>query len=221
MIVFAAVNAAELDECRRLQAIDMGSLFTSYEGQVANPALRYYGAKFRLAGWISGCFPPGIDCYVEVFGGAAGVLLRKKRHAIEVYNDLDGGVVNFFRVLRDSPGLLHHALRLTPFAREEYDAAFEVSPDPVEDARRFFVVAWQGFGASRNKKSGWKNQKEKWERSRANQIAEWQTAVRNITKVAARFQNVQIERCPALEVIQRYDSPKTLFYVDPPYPVSG
>ena len=63
-------------------------------------ALRYHGGKYRLAPWIIDFFPAH-ECYVEPFGGAAGVLLQKPRSYAEVYNDLDGQVVNFFRVIRD------------------------------------------------------------------------------------------------------------------------
>jgi len=64
------------------------------------PGLRYHGGKFRLAPWILKFFPPH-GCYVEPYGGAAGVLLRKPKSYAEVYNDMDGDIVNFFRVVRD------------------------------------------------------------------------------------------------------------------------
>jgi DNA adenine methylase len=85
-------------------------------------ALRYYGGKARLAPWIVAHLPPHV-CYVEPFGGAASVLLRKPPAPYEVYNDLDGEVVGFFRVLRERPDDLLHAIALTPFARAEVDAA--------------------------------------------------------------------------------------------------
>src|SRR5690606_29837565 len=93
---------------------------------VTKPALRYHGAKFRLAPWIMGFFPPH-RCYVEPFGGAAGVLLQKPRAYAEVYNDLDGDVVNFFRVLRNplTRARLIEQCALTPYAKEEFDQAWE------------------------------------------------------------------------------------------------
>ena len=69
----------------------------------ARPALRYHGAKWRAASWIVACLPEDHDSYIEPFGGSAAVLLNKPRSPIEVYNDLDGEVVNFFRILRERP----------------------------------------------------------------------------------------------------------------------
>ncbi|WP_199905478.1 DNA adenine methylase [Microvirgula aerodenitrificans] len=82
------------------------------------PVLRYHGGKFRLAPWILEFFPPH-QIYVEPFGGAAGVLIQKPRSHGEVYNDLDGDIVNLFRVLRspEQRQLLLEQLVLTPYAR--------------------------------------------------------------------------------------------------------
>ncbi|MBN8247761.1 MAG: DNA adenine methylase [Verrucomicrobia bacterium] len=182
------------------------------------PALRYYGGKFRLGRKICHLFPDH-ECYVEPFGGAAGVLMRNDPSPIELYNDLDRRVVNFFRVLRENPRDLIRAVERTPFSREEFDAAFHPSEAPVEDARRYFVLAWQSFGGPRtNKKTGWKCQKRVWENSRAHHMDEYRSAARNLVAVARRLRTVQIECDDAFRVIARYDSPRALFYVDPPYP---
>lgn len=186
---------------------------------VKNPALRYYGGKFRLGRWIASHFPPHVT-YVEPFGGAAGVLLRKEPSAIEVYNDIDGMVFNFFRVLRDHRRDLLQKLKRTPFSRAEFDQSFlQDAPDPVENARRYFVQAWQSFGGPRlHKITGWKHQKSLWLNSRVNQVDEWRQALRNVSSVAARFARVQLEHCDALQIFARYDTSETLFYCDPPYP---
>lgn len=95
------------------------------ETKPTRPALRWFGGKWKAAPWITGHFPP--HCvYVEPFGGAASVLIRKPRSYAEVWNDLDGEVVNFFRVLRDDllAARLVEQLARTPFAREEFLASY-------------------------------------------------------------------------------------------------
>lgn len=186
--------------------------------QVHHPALRYYGGKFRLAHKIAPHFPDH-QCYVELFGGAAGVLLRKEPSALEVYNDINGRLVNFFRQCRDNSSALIRALRRTPFAREEFLDSYHPSDDPLEDARRYAVLAWQGFGGPRTKKlTGWRSQRRLWDDNRANQVGDWLRLPRTLVAIRRRLALVQIEQDPWHKVLARYDSPHALFYVDPPYP---
>jgi len=116
------------------------------------PVLRYHGGKWRLASWIISHFPPH-RVYVEPFGGAASVLLRKPRSYAEVYNDMDGEIVNVFRVLRDPARAreLERVLRLTPFAREEFELSYIRDEDPIEQARRTIVRAfiWRKYDRPR------------------------------------------------------------------------
>ena len=95
------------------------------------PALRYYGGKWNLAPWIISHFPPHKN-YVEPCGGAASVLLQKPRSPLETYNDLDGNVVNFFRVLRDKPEELIRQIELTPWSRDEFEICRNPSTEPLE-----------------------------------------------------------------------------------------
>lgn len=181
------------------------------------PAIRYHGAKFRIAPWVIRHFPPH-TCYVEPFGGAAGVLLQKPRAYAEVYNDLDGDVVNFFRVLRDPEQRrqLIEACALTPYARAEFDLAWEPAADPVEAARRMAVRASMGFGSAGATKgsTGFRI-----DTKRAYGTAQhiWQDYPVNLAQVGERFQGVLIENRPAIEVMRAHDAPDVLHYVDPPY----
>ena len=183
---------------------------------IAHPVMRYHGGKFRLAPWIISHFPPH-ERYVEPYGGAASVLLRKKPSKIEVYNDLDSDVVNLFRVLRD-PKLserLKEAIYLTPYSREEFYAAYEKSDDPIEQARRLLVRAQMGFGSAGATKgfSGWRG----WANEHDSVLRTWPRYKDILQQAEQRFKNVLIENLQAIELIKRHDSPNTLFYIDPPY----
>lgn len=185
--------------------------------EVTRPALRYHGGKFRLAPWILQFFPPH-SCYVEPFGGAAGVLLRKPRVYAEVYNDLDADIVNFFRVLRD-PGMradLIEACRLTPYAREEFDASYQATDDPLERARRTCIRAAMGFGSGGATKgsTGFRTDtRRKYGTAQHN----WADYPDSIAAIGERFAGVLIENRDALDVISSHDGPDTLHFADPPY----
>lgn len=119
------------------------------ESKIRHSVIRYHGGKFRLAAWVI-AHMPAHTCYTEPFGGAAGVLIQKPRSYAEVYNDLDGEVVNLFRVLRD-PELclrLQEACYLTPYSRDEFSAAKAPATEPVERARRMVVRVCMGFGSA-------------------------------------------------------------------------
>jgi DNA adenine methylase len=99
------------------------------------PIVRWHGGKWRLAPWIISHFGDH-RTYVEPFGGGWSVGLRKPRTYAEIWNDLDGELVNLFGILRD-PSLsaaLVRQLRLTPFARDEFYTAYTLSGDPLERA---------------------------------------------------------------------------------------
>ena len=184
---------------------------------VTSPALRYYGAKFRLAPWVIGHFPPH-RTYVEPFGGAAGVLLRKPRCYAEVYNDLDGDIVNFFRVLRD-PELRERLIELcqfTPFARADFEIAFDPSEDPVERARRTAIRAAMGFGSAGSTKGscGFRIDTR---RNYGTAQHVWSRYPPTLQAIGQRLAGVLIENRPAISVMQQRDSVDTLNYVDPPY----
>ena len=184
---------------------------------VTRPALRYHGAKFRLARWTMRFFPAHTH-YTEAFGGAAGVLLQKPRSYSEVYNDLDGDIVNFFRVMRDpsTRGALIDACALTPYARAEFDLAWEPTEDPVERARRTAVRASMGFGsASATKGSSGFRIDTRRKYGTASHV--WGRYPEGLAQVGERFEGVIIENRPATTVLIQHDAPDTLHFVDPPY----
>lgn len=184
---------------------------------VTRPALRYHGGKFRLAPWIMQFFPPH-EVYVEPFGGAAGVLLRKPRAYAEVYNDLDSDIVNFFRVLRD-PALrqdLIEACRLTPYARDEFNLAYEPTDDPLERARRTCIRAAMGFssaGASKATTGFRIDTRRRYGTAQHN----WASYPDALGQIGERFTGVLIENRDAIAVLLDHDGRDTLHFVDPPY----
>lgn len=187
------------------------------------PLLRWHGGKWRLAPWIIGHFPPH-RVYVEPYGGAGSVLLRKPRAYGEVWNDLDGNVVNLFRVLRD-PAQSRELLRrveLTPFAREEFDLSSTGGGmpmhDPVEWARLLCLRAAMGFGSDGATKptvrTGFRSTCN---RSGTTPAHDWRNYPAHLPAIIERLRGVVIENRPALDVMARHDGLDTLHYLDPPY----
>ena len=182
-----------------------------------HPLIRYHGGKFRLASWIVGYFP-NHTCYTESFGGAAGVLLQKPKSYAEVYNDLDGDIVNLFRVLQCevSSERLINLLTLTPYARQEFNLAFDDAQNPVEQARRTIIRAEMGFGSAgaAKGKTGFRIDTR---REYGTAQALWANYPARISVVCERLVNVLIENRPAAEILISHDAETTLHYVDPPY----
>lgn len=181
------------------------------------PILRYHGGKWRIAPWIIEQMPHH-EAYVEPFGGAASVLLRKPRSRLEVYNDLDGDLVNLFAVLRSRAADLAEAVALTPFARAEFDMAYEPAPDPVERARQFLILSHMGFGSNAvYRRSGFRASGL---RAGTLPVHNWADMPAVVRTVAERVRGVVVEPRPAVEVMAAHDAPGVLHYVDPPYVMS-
>lgn len=181
------------------------------------PAFRYHGSKFRLASWVMEHFPPH-QVYVEPFGGSAAVLLQKPRAYAEVYNDLDGDVVNFFRVVQNksSRSELIELLQLTPYARQEFELAYEPSADPIERARRLCIRAQMGFGSAGATK-GKTGFRIDCNRQYGTAMHNWLDYPQRMAAIGKRMTGVLLENRPAIDTITAHDSASTLFFVDPPY----
>lgn len=181
------------------------------------PILRWHGGKWLLAKWIISHLPKH-KIYVEPFGGAASVLLQKQRSYAEVYNDLDGEVVNLFRVARDSGAELHRALELTPFARDEFVESYAPTDDPVEQARRTVVRSFMGFGSnSHNQSTGFRANSN---RSGTAPAHDWRNYPHALLAIIDRLRGVCIENRDAVEVMRTHDGEHTVHFVDPPYMAS-
>jgi DNA adenine methylase len=180
----------------------------------------WYGGKFSHLDWLQPLLP-GCHHYCEPFAGSAAVLLNRQHSPVETYNDLDGEVVNFFRVCRDQGGDLLRAIAMTPFSREEFAAACVLDPtlSPLERARRFYVRARQvRTGLAQTASLGrWGNCKNTSRAGMSGIVSRFFGAVEMLPDISLRLLRVQIENRPALDVIRLYDDPGTLFYCDPPY----
>ena len=178
----------------------------------------YYGGKIRHLGFILPMLPKA-KIYVEPFGGSAAVLLNRERSEREVYSDLYKPVVALMRALRDSSEELIHALDMTPYSRSEFYTTYPaMTGSNVEVARQIVIRMLQGvggFAATQTNRSGWGRHFDQGSRARSNSYIH-----SNFRKAAKRLQGVTIKNQNALDLIRKYDSPDTLFYLDPPYVLS-
>jgi DNA adenine methylase len=194
-----------------------------------NLPLKWHGGKHYLSRRIVALMPPHLHYVEPYFGGGAVLLAREPEEpslwmgqhegVSEVVNDLNGRLVNFWRVLQDEEKFsrFRRIIEATPLARPEWEAAHNhvYGADPVEDAVAFFVNC-------RQSRSGLMETFTPLTRTRTRRrmngnVSEWLTAVDGLPDVHARLRRVCIENMPALELIRREDSPGTLFYCDPPY----
>ena len=183
-------------------------------------AFGWYGGKYSHLDWLLPLLP-NRHHYCEPFAGSAAVLLNREPSPVETYNDLDGEVANFFRVLRDHKDELIEKIGLTPFSREEFGLAceYDTTVGEVERARRFYVRARQvRTGLAQTASLGrWANCRNTSRAGMSGVVSRWLGAVEALPEIAERLLRVQIENRPALDVIRLYDDPGTLFYCDPPY----
>lgn len=180
--------------------------------------LRYIGGKGPLAAKLNR-FLAFHDVYVEVFGGGASLLFYKKPSPIEVYNDINPYVVNFFRVLKE-PELfkrLQFYLSLTLYSRREFYNArdsYKNEKDPVLQAFYYLLSMRFSFGAAGQ---GWSYSVATIRRSLALPVSSFFSLGEVLSECSKRFSRVIIESRDFRELFPLYDSPTTLFYCDPPY----
>ena len=183
-------------------------------------AFGWYGGKYSHLDWLLPQLPDSFH-YCEPFAGSGAVLLNRKPSSVETYNDIDGEVVNFFRILREEKETLIEKIALTPFSREEFALSCEINPnlDAIERARRFYVRARQvRTGLAQTASIGrWANCKNTSRSGMSGVVSRWLGGIEQLQHIADRLLRVQIENRPAIDVIQLYDSKETLFYCDPPY----
>jgi DNA adenine methylase len=181
------------------------------------PPMKYPGNKYDSLPHILGRLPY-MDVFVDVFGGSASVLLGRKPHGLEVYNDRFSGVVDFYRCIRDHLIPLTERLELIIHSREEWEWCKEhwADPDPttvegrIERAARWYYMVSYSFGGIDR---GWARTVKK-----GGAVSE---VLRNklplFATLHARLRKVQIENQEWYDCMLDYDSDSTVFYLDPPY----
>jgi DNA adenine methylase len=181
--------------------------------------MRYHGGKWLLAPKIIAHFPAH-QLYVEPFGGAASVLLRKEASPHEVYNDLDSEIYNLMACLRDKRQDLIQAIHYTPYAEKTLSDVYEAEPtqDTVEAARRILVKAMMG----RSSASATQKYKATFRglsvgREIRDCSDEWARYEETLWSVGERLRRVVLRNTSAIHLIKELDHKDALFYVDPPY----
>ena len=180
-----------------------------------NALLNYPGAKWGMAAQIVSLMPPHRS-YLEPFFGSGAVLFNKPPSALGPVNDIDGDIVNFFRVLRERPDDLPEAISLTPYSRDVFeDAHANRGTDDFDRAYRFAIRSKMGHGFKTYQKTGWKMDVAG--REGAYAVGNWNRMPKDLLAAAQRLKEVQIENRPALDLIHRFNHDNVLIYADPPY----
>lgn len=183
--------------------------------------LRYYGGKAKLAGKLIKLIPDH-ETYVEVFAGGLSVFFAKETSELEIVNDLDSDVFNFYRVLRDPEKFkrFEFLVNLTPYSKEEFDFCRDpkrTTGDDVESARRWFVCNRLGFISDENNSRSFGRSIKGGKDGMAISVKSYLSAVSRLPEIAERLKKVQIEHDDYGTSIKRFDQPGTFFYLDPPY----
>lgn len=185
-------------------------------GEKMKRILNYVGSKWNMARWIVSQMPEHL-VYLEPYFGSGAVLFNKQPARIETVNDLDGNIVNLFKVIRDQPEELARVVGMTPYSREEYYLAYSVLNNQLADlerARLFLARCWMGRGGKTSDRTGWRHNIAP---VTVNAINDWNGLPNTIYKAADRLKQVQIENQDAIELIGRYNREECLIYADPPY----
>jgi len=186
------------------------------------PPIPYFGSKLAIAPWIVSLLPAH-EHYVEPYCGSLAVLLAKPPSRMETANDLDGRLVNFWRVLRDRPEELARLCALTPHSRAEYTEALQridTETDPLERARLAWVILHQGRGRRFNGHEGWRHTVGRTTAGGGDKRVAVGIghAVDLLAPASERMRTVTLECLPALDLIGKYGAhPNALLFVDPPY----
>jgi len=179
----------------------------------------WFGGKGALVNKLIK-YVPRHKYYLECFGGAASLLFYKQPVPLEVYNDIDSGLINFFRVFKDEDKFnkFYRKVYYTLWSREEFyfcRDTWRECKDEIEKAYRWFVTVRQGFsGHIRDNSNGWRYNKKA-----DNIVKSWNTLIKELPIIHQRFKSVQIEHLDWKECMNKYNNweHEGFYYLDPPY----
>jgi len=185
-----------------------------------NTPFGYFGSKNKIALQLCTHLPPH-NCWVEVFCGSAALTLSKVKSQIEIINDIDNDIVNFFQQLRNNNKELLRLIQLTPYAEQELILARtkEGELSAVERARRFLVQSMMAINGVFGDERGGFSYSDSYSRNgHEARVNRWNSLPNRLDTVIKRLKSVRVENKDARKIVKRYlNRPATLLYLDPPY----
>jgi DNA adenine methylase len=188
-----------------------------------NSPIRYYGGKGHMKSRIIPLLPRnGVKVYAEPYAGGASVFFGVAPYPNEVLNDINGDVINLYRVIQCPTmfELLERRLSATLYSRAEFRLALETRADPnasqVDRAWATFVTQNQGFGGISYTDGHWGRGRLS-RRGMAGTVSGWKGRLESLDRYHARLSRAQIDSIDAIRFVRYWDAPDTLFYLDPPY----
>jgi DNA adenine methylase len=192
------------------------------EASMADTAIKRVGGKVKMASWIKEKLPPH-SVYVEPFGGSFAVGMQMPRpdgsNYRMVYNDLDGHIWNFFRIIREQPEALMQALEVTPYGRKEFNEAVKFIKSKDIALWESNAVEWARNYIIYNRQSIFGKETGNWciSRQGENICMTWHDLPECLQTMAKHLKTVYVECLDYRKILQKWDSKQSLFYIDPPY----
>jgi len=179
---------------------------------MATPIIPWMGGKRRLAQPILELFPAH-ECYVEAFCGAAAIYFTKQPSDVEVLNDINGELVNLYRVIQHHVEEFARQFKWALSSRQVFE--WEQLKDPrtltdIQRAARFYYLQKHSFGG-RVDGQNFGTATTSGPRLNLLRLEE------ELSQAHLRLYGTYVENLPWADVVARYDRPHTLFYLDPPY----
>lgn len=189
------------------------------EYRIINSPFKWVGGKSRLRKQIVAIIPEQHTCYVELFAGAAWVLFAKPPSKVEVLNDIDEEVINFFRVVKYKPEELIKSFQWELVSRAEFERLANLDTSKLTDierAHRFYYIIMAGWGGELHYPRFQTSITDGGHGNRL--IGALKYLRKRVEPVYERLQKVIIENLDWKDCFARYDRTKTVMYIDPPYP---